>query len=94
MMGYDVWNEGAVQECYCPATQAKFREWLKAKYGTVEALGRAWHRYSLGDWESVHPPHGTGGYPDSLDWLRVSPRRCHPAPALAHRVNPAARSAE
>ena len=68
-LGYDVWNEGAVQECYCPATQAKFREWLKAKYGTVEALGRAWNRYSLGDWESVHPPHGTTGYPDSLDWL-------------------------
>jgi beta-galactosidase len=67
--GYDVWNEGAVQECYCPATQAKFRDWLKAKYGTIEALGRAWHRYSFGDWESVHPPHGNGGYPDSLDWL-------------------------
>src|ERR1019366_5070632 len=49
--------------------QAKFREWLKAKYGTLDALGRAWHRYSLGDWESVHPPRGTGGYPDSLDWL-------------------------
>ena len=58
-----------MQECYCQATQAKFREWLKAKYGTIEALGRAWHRYSYGDWESVHPPHGTGGYPDSLDWL-------------------------
>jgi len=69
VLGYDEWNEGAVQECYCPATQVKFREWLKAKYGTVEALGHAWHRYSLGDWESVHPPHGTGGYPDSLDWL-------------------------
>ena len=68
-LGYDVWNEGGVQECFCPATQAKFREWLKAKYGTIEALGRAWHRYSFGDWESVHPPHGTGGYPDSLDWL-------------------------
>ena len=68
-LGYDVWNEGGVQQCYCPATQAKFREWLKAKYGSVEALGRAWHRYSFGDWESVHPPHGTGGYPDSLDWL-------------------------
>jgi beta-galactosidase len=68
-LGYDVWNEGAVQECFCPATQAKFREWLKAKYGTIEALGRAWRRYSLGDWESVHPPHGNGGYPDSLDWL-------------------------
>ena len=68
-LGYDVWNEGSMQECYCPATQAKFRDWLKAKYGTIEAQGRAWHRYSLGDWDSVHPPHGTGGYPDSLDWL-------------------------
>ena len=63
-----MWNEGGVQECFCPATQAKFREWLKAKYGTIEALGRAWHRYSLADWQSVHPPRG-GGYPDSLDWL-------------------------
>jgi beta-galactosidase len=69
VLGYDVWNEGGVQECYCPASQAKFREWLKAKYGTIEALGRAWRRYSLGDWESVHPPHGSIGYPDSLDWL-------------------------
>jgi beta-galactosidase len=68
-LGYDVWNEGGVQQCYCPATQAKFRDWLKAKYGTIEALGRAWHRYSLADWESVHPPHSTVGYPDSLDWL-------------------------
>jgi beta-galactosidase len=68
-MGYDVWNEGAVPECFCPSTQAKFREWLKAKYGTIEDLERAWHRYSLADWQSVHPPHGNGGYPDSLDWL-------------------------
>ena len=68
-LGYDVWNEGGVQQCYCPATQAKFREWLKAKYGTIEALGRAWHRYSYGTWEAVHPPRGSGGYPDSLDWL-------------------------
>ena len=68
-MGYDVWNEGSMQECFCKGTQAKFREWLKAKYGTIEALGRAWHRYSYADWEAVHPPHNTGGYPDSLDWL-------------------------
>ena len=38
VMGCDVWNEGCVQECFCQATQAKFREWLKAKYGTLEAL--------------------------------------------------------
>jgi beta-galactosidase len=67
--GYDLWNEGDLIECHCAASQAKFRTWLKAKYGTLEALEHAWHRYSLGDWESVHPPHDTGGYPDSLDWL-------------------------
>jgi beta-galactosidase len=68
-LGYDVWNEGNSQECFCAATEAKFRAWLKAKYGTIEKLGRAWNRYSYGDWEAVHAPHNTGGYPDSLDWL-------------------------
>jgi len=52
-----------------PGHPGQVREWLKAKYGTIEALGRAWHRYSFATWEAVHPPHGTGGYPDSLDWL-------------------------
>jgi beta-galactosidase len=69
LLGYDLWNEGDLIECHCPASQARFRQWLKAKYGTLEALERAWHRYSLGDWDYVHPPHDTGGYPDSLDWL-------------------------
>src|SRR5436190_10450676 len=67
--GYDVWNEGSVQDCYCPATQARFRLWLKAKYGTIDALGRAWHRYSYADWQNVHPPRGGAGYPDGLDWM-------------------------
>jgi len=69
VMGYDVWNEGSPPDDFGPAAQAKFREWLKAKYGTIEALGRAWHRYSLGDWDAVHPPRDNGGYADSLDWL-------------------------
>jgi beta-galactosidase len=68
-LGYDLWNEGDLIECHCAASQAKFREWLKAKYGTLEALERAWHRYSLGSWDTVHPPHDSGGYPDSLDWI-------------------------
>ncbi|MEO7347068.1 MAG: alpha-amylase family protein [Opitutaceae bacterium] len=67
--GYDLWNEGSVQECTCAASRQKFRDWLKAKYGTIEELGRAWHRYSLGNWESVRPPRGNIGYADSLDWM-------------------------
>src|SRR5437867_4007543 len=45
-LGYDLWNEhsshgGSPQKmyCYCAGTQAKFREWLKAKYGSIDALG-------------------------------------------------------
>jgi beta-galactosidase len=76
MWAYDLWNEhsfngGSPQRmyCYCEATQKKFREWLQAKYGTLEALGRAWYRYSFAQWDSVHPPRNFTGYPESLDWL-------------------------
>lgn len=56
LLGYDLWNEMHANECYCKATQEKFRDWLKKKYGTIEALGKAWHRYSIGSWENLHPP--------------------------------------
>lgn len=79
MLGYDLWNEGGMGHCYCEATQAKFREWLKVKYGTLEALGKAWGRYSFGTWENVSPPldggsgggrmsGGGGGWADAMDW--------------------------
>lgn len=29
--------------CYCPTCQAKFRLWLKKRYGTVEELNKRWH---------------------------------------------------
>jgi beta-galactosidase len=68
LLGYDLWNEGEPPDCHCAASQAKFRAWLQAKYGTLEALEKAWNRYSLGAWEFVHPPHDNIGYADSLDW--------------------------
>ena len=30
------------EPCYCDACQAKFRAWLKKKYGAIEALNRDW----------------------------------------------------
>jgi beta-galactosidase len=57
-------------ECFCEATQERFREWLKKKYGSLEALGKAWHRYSISSWDNLHPPHSFfGGYPDAIDWV-------------------------
>jgi beta-galactosidase len=78
-LGYDLWNEGGMSLCYCEATQEKFREWLKKKYGSLEMLGHVWHRYSFATWENVRPPRigggasgaissGGGGYADELDW--------------------------
>lgn len=73
LLGYDLWNEMHPIECYCEATQQKFREWLKKKYGTLEALGNAWHRYSIGSWENIHPSHQFfGGYPDAMDWVEFT----------------------
>lgn len=83
-LGYDLWNEyhaqggsAANMYCYCPATQRKFRAWLQAKYGTLEALGQAWHRYSYARWDDVHPPKNLTGYPESLDWLQFRIDNAH-----------------
>jgi beta-galactosidase len=83
-LGYDLWNEHSAQGgspanmyCYCPATQRRFREWLKAKYGTLEALGKAWYRYSYSEWDDVHPPKNFSGYPESLDWLEFRIDNAH-----------------
>ena len=75
---YDLWNENSFRGgsssqmyCFCEATQKKFREWLKKKYGTLEVLGRAWHRYSYASWDNVRPTRNFSGYPESLDWVHV-----------------------
>lgn len=74
LAGYDVWNEtntiSAGGFCYCPATRKKFREWLRVKYGTLEAVATAWHRYSFTDWEQVQPPLRAQPYPEYYDWCQ------------------------
>jgi len=79
--GWDLWSEPHivnwayinyvpdVQFCFCPDTKMRFRDWLQAKYGTVEALNRAWYR-GFRDWPDVEPPRfGTIlSYTDFIDW--------------------------
>jgi beta-galactosidase len=36
----------------------------------VRALGQAWYRHSLAEWDDVTPPRTAGPYPDTLDWLQ------------------------
>ncbi|HEY4202334.1 MAG TPA: beta-galactosidase [Devosiaceae bacterium] len=71
MLGYDVWNEvnyGADVD-YSEHSKRAFRDWLKAKYGTLDALADAWYRYSYFKCDYVEPPTEIGPYPQSLDWL-------------------------
>ena len=70
--GYDVWNECNYRHnvCYCAATAAAFRRWLRDRYKDLRALGKVWHRYSYATWEDVVPPRHLGPYPDVLDWLQ------------------------
>ena len=64
-------------ECYCPLCQEAFRDWLKEKYKTLDALNHAWwtsfwsHTYT--DWAQIHAPmpHGeTCVHGLVLDWKR------------------------
>ncbi|GAC1655354.1 MAG: beta-galactosidase [Candidatus Dormibacteraceae bacterium] len=68
-----------VPACWCDQSAAAFREWLQARYGTVEELNRAWgtdfwsQRYS--EWAEILPPRRTPTWPNpgqQLDFQRFS----------------------
>ena len=81
LYGWDVWSEPHIinwaefsylrnpEFCFCRYTQARFREWLKAKYRTIVALNAAWYR-NFDSWEQVAPPRFPTilSYTDYLDW--------------------------
>ena len=79
--GWDLWSEPHIiqwgepgwipnpQYCFCPNTQARFREWLKKKYSGLEELNKSWYR-NFENWEDVSAPRfGTIlTYSDFMDW--------------------------
>lgn len=52
---------------YSPADRERFVEWLKKRYGSIEALNKAWatQRWSrrIGSWEEVELPYAEGPGP-------------------------------
>ncbi|MFE2451779.1 beta-galactosidase [[Kitasatospora] papulosa] len=65
--------------CYCDASAAAFRTWLRDRYGTLDELNELWgtdfwgQRY--GDWEEIDPPRETTAFRNpgqELDYRRFS----------------------
>ena len=65
LYAYDLWNEIWMRECFCEYTQEQFRQFLRQKYGGIEALNRAWQR-SYQDFSEVTLPK-RGVYADMID---------------------------
>ena len=68
VIGWQIDNELGCHEsnrCYCDNCLAKFREWLKNKYGTIEDLNEAWGTVfwsqTYNSWDEVILPRRTVG---------------------------------
>jgi beta-galactosidase len=80
LWGWQIDNElnCGISVFYSQADHAAFREWLKAKYATLEALNHAWGavfwNQTYSDWEQVHltrlTPSGSPNPHQSLDEKR------------------------
>lgn len=70
-------------ECYCENCEKAFRVWLRRKYGTLEALNKAWNLefwgHTVYDWDEIVLPnalsegiglHGTAFAGISIDYRR------------------------
>ncbi|MFN8094379.1 MAG: alpha-amylase family protein [Vicinamibacteria bacterium] len=82
-LGFDLWSEPHVinwanptyidnpEFCFCPNTVARFRSWLQAKYGSLDALNAAWYR-RYASWAEVEPNRLSTilSYSDYVDWKR------------------------
>ena len=46
--------------CYCDLCAAGFRDWLRDRYGTLDALNAAWYTtfwsHTFTDWDEIEPP--------------------------------------
>lgn len=81
VVAWQIDNELEAYFCFCSHCEAKYRAWLQKKYGTVEALNRAYGNvvwsgeYSA--WSQVKPPvtelsHAWQNPAYMLDWYRFA----------------------
>ncbi len=74
VVGWQIDNETGAYNTAGPNVQAGFKEWLKRKFGTVEALNKAWGLVYWGQlldsWDSLPPRDGILNPGWKLEWER------------------------
>lgn len=59
IVAWQIDNELENSHCTCPACRSAFRDWLREKYGTLEALNQAWGNAvwsgEYTDWDQIQP---------------------------------------
>lgn len=72
VIAWQIDNELEANFCFCETCIQKYRRWLKRKYGTLEALNKAYGNNvwsgEYSSWEQIKPPYGS--YPQA--WLNPS----------------------
>jgi len=62
VIGWQIDNELSANHCNCRECTHKFQEWLRRKYGTPEAMNKAWGADiwsgQISDWSQVQTPKG------------------------------------
>jgi len=80
-LGWDLWSEPHVinwatptyidnpEFCFCKYSIARFRRWLRKKYGTLDTLNQTWYR-QYASWDDVEPNRLSTilSYTDFIDW--------------------------
>jgi len=76
VIGWQTDNEFGSPECFCDSCRKSFQHWLRAKYGTLAELNRAWGTHFWGhrvqSWEEITLPVDRGSHNPGacLDWQR------------------------
>ena len=72
-------------ECYCENCEKAFRVWLRERYGTIEAVNKAWNLefwgHTVYDWDEIVLPNALGdgmenGTGTAFAGLSIDYRRC------------------
>lgn len=67
--GWDLWSEPRAMRLVGPETRVRYRQWLKKKYKTIDALNLEWYE-TYASFEAIDPQRsgGIGTYAMDLDW--------------------------